>query len=136
MAKEFKAPVSLAECADQLYSTRETRLALATQITELERQEGILRESLIDRLPKSQATGIAGKLVRVTVVNKTVYKADNWETLRAFITKAQKKSPGVWGLLNKAVNQATVKDMVEAGADFKAMGLSKMDVPVLSMNKV
>lgn len=138
MATTPALPKSLAACADMLYSTREKRLALAKQVDALQAQETSLREYLINNLPKSNATGVAGKLVRVSIEDKVVYSVDmehgGWESVRAYITKHQKKNPGVWGLLNKALNQATAKEMIESGA--KVDGIKSMHVPVISMNKV
>lgn len=138
MATKFVIPKSLAACADLLYSTREKRLAMDKEAAALQAQETALREHLINNLPKSNATGIAGKLVRASIENKVVYSVDaehgGWDSIRAYIVKNQKKNPGVWGLMNKALNQGTAKEMAEAGV--KVDGLKALNVPVVSLNKV
>ena len=130
----FKAPKSLAVCADQLFSTRNQRLALQKQVDELASQESILREHLIDNLPKSDATGITGKLVRATIEVKTVYTAKDWDATHDYILKNAKKNPGVWALMNKALNAKGVKEMFESGV--KVPGVETLDVKVVSLNKV
>ena len=130
----FTAPKTLAECGDQLYSTREQRLALQKQVDELQAQETFLREHLINNLPKSNATGVAGKLVRVAIETKTVYQAKDWDLVRGYIKSTATKNPGVWGLLNKALNQATVKEIYESGK--KVPGVDTLEVKVVSMNKI
>lgn len=132
--KDFKPPKSLAACADALYSTREARLALNRQAELLEKQEAILRDHIIDNLPKSQATGVAGALARVTVVTKDVPTVSDWELLRAYITKNQKKNPGVWALMNRSVGVAGVKELWESGVEVP--GVTKLQVKALSLNKV
>lgn len=133
-AVTFTAPKTLAECGDQLYSTREQRLALQKQVDELQAQETFLRDHLINNLPKSNATGVAGKLVRVAIETKTVYTAKDWDAVRLYIKGHATKNPGVWGLMNKALNQATVKEMYEAGK--KIPGVESLEVKVVSVNKL
>lgn len=133
-AVTFKAPKTLAECGDQLYSIREQRLAMQKQVDELQAQETFLREHLINTLPKSNATGVAGKLVRVSIESKTVYQAKDWDAIRLYIKGHAAKNPGVWGLMNKALNQATIKEMYESGK--KVPGIESLEVKVVSMNKL
>ena len=133
-AVTFKAPKTLAECGDQFYSVRNQRLALERQAAELQAQETFLREHLINNLPKSNATGVAGKLVRVSIETKTVYQAKDWDAVRLYIKGNAAKNPGVWGLMNKALNQAAVKELYESGK--KVPGVEAMEVKVVSMNKL
>ena len=130
----FKVPKSLAVCADQLYSTREQRLALQKTVDELQAQETQLREHIIQNLPKSEATGVAGKLVRVAVVDKVVYQVKDWDGVRDYIVKHQKKDPGVWSLMNKALNAKAIGEIWDTGV--RIVGVEPMKVPVLSMNKL
>ena len=130
----FTPPKTLALCADQLYSTREHRLALQKEVDALQSQETSLREHIINTLPKSEATGVAGKLVRVSIAEKIIYQAKDWDGIRAYIIKNQKKNPGVWALLNKAVNAKTAGEMWDAGV--RVDGLEQLKVRTLSMNKV
>lgn len=133
-AVTFTAPKTLAECGDQLYRTREQRLALQKNVDELQAQETFLRDHLINNLPKSNATGVAGKLVRVAIETKTVYQAEDWDAVRAYIKTTSTKNPGVWGLLNRAVNQATAKEIYEAGKTIP--GMKSLEVKTVSVNKL
>jgi len=130
----FKAPKTLAETADQLYNTREQRLALERQAAELQEQETFLREHLINNLPKSNATGVAGKVVRVSIVNKVVYTVKDWDMVRGYIKTNAGKNPGVWGLMNKALNQGAAKEVFESGKLIP--GVEKLEVPTVSVNKL
>jgi hypothetical protein len=131
---KFKLPKTLAECADQLYATRNQRLAIQKDVDVLQAQETALREHIINNLPKSNATGIAGKLVRVAVESKTVFQVEDWDQFRGYLVSHQKKNPGVWGLMNKAANQAGIKELWESGV--KVPGVATLKVPTLSVNKL
>lgn len=133
-APKFKLPKSLAECADLLYTTRKTRLALAKEVEALAAKESALREELINKLPKSQASGIAGKVARASIENKTVYSAKDWDAIHGYILKQHKKNPGVWSLLQRRLGDATCKELFEAGV--KVPGVEAMEVPTVSLNKL
>ncbi len=136
MAKDpsFKMPKTLAACADLLYTTREARYALKKQVEALEANETELREYIIQNLPKSNATGIAGKVARVTVSNKVVAQVADWEKLYEFIAKSYKKNPGVFSLLQRRLGEKTAKEMLDAGK--APPGVTTIEVPVISLNKV
>ncbi len=136
MAKDpsFKMPKTLAACADLLYTTREARYALKKQVEALEANETELREYIIQNLPKSNATGIAGKVARVTVSNKIVAQVADWEKLYEFIVKSYKKNPGVFSLLQRRLGEKTAKEMLDAGK--APPGVKAIEVPVVSLNKV
>ncbi len=130
----FKIPAKLADVADLLHTTRNERLALDRASEELKKREGLLANELINKLPKSNATGIAGKLVRVAIVNKEVVTVADWDVLHDYIIKNAKKNPGVWALMNKAVGVAGVKEMWERGV--AVPGVTKLAVPTVSVNKI
>lgn len=130
----FTPPKSLAACADQLYSTREHRLALQKEVDALAAQESILREHIINNLPKSNATGIAGKVARATIETKTVYQAKDWDAIHGYIQSQYKKNPGVWAIMNKALNAKTLKELADAGRPVP--GVEALDVKIVSLNKV
>lgn len=71
MAK-FKVPTNLAQCGDMLYTTRQRRLVIQKEAEALEAQEKLLREHLINKLPKGKASGIAGKVARVSIYTEPV----------------------------------------------------------------
>lgn len=131
MAKEapFKLPKSLAACADLLYSIREERLALSRQADELEEREKQIKAHIIDTLPKSEATGVAGKLARVTVVTKLVPKTADVEELHAHIKKTDD-----WDLLQGRLSDTAVRARWEAGKTVP--GVEAFQTVTVSINKV
>jgi hypothetical protein len=133
-AKEYKPPKNLAQCADEYYRKREQRLALERQAALVQAEENACREFLINNLPKSQASGIAGKLCRVTVENKTVYQVKEWDKVWGFILNNAKKMPGITGMLQRRINENMVKEMAESGK--VVPGTESVEVPVLRYSKL
>jgi len=127
--KKYKFPKTMAACADRYYELREKRLAMAKEVAAVEAEEKALKDYLINTLPKSEASGVAGKLARVTVVTKAVPQVVNWDDFYKYI-----KRTGEFDLLNKAVS----KTAVEARWDNKKKvpGVEPFTVVTLSVNKV
>ncbi len=130
----FKMPKTLAAAADMLYKTQQERYAIQKKVAELEAIEGAIKARIIDELPKSEATGIAGKMARVYVENKTVVKITDFAAYVLDVATRMKKDPGAVSLLQKRVGETAVKEVWEAGKKLK--GVESMDVPVERMNKV
>jgi hypothetical protein len=133
-ATAIKLPKTLAQCADKLYEVRQQRLALSKQVEAMEREEAALREHLIANLPKSQASGIAGKIARASVETKTVVQVEDWDKLYGYMVKQYGKNKGIFSLLQRRVGDATVKEMWAAGKEVP--GCKPFDVPVVSLNKL
>lgn len=125
----FKIPKTLALCADLLYQTREKRLALQKDVDELASQESQLRDHIINNLPKSDATGVAGKIARATIVMKTVVEVEDWDALYKHVKKT-----GEFELLQKRVASKAVEERWDNKK--KVPGLKPMQVPSVSLNKV
>lgn len=102
---EFKIPETLGACADLLYTTRQARLALAKQVETLEKREAMLKEHIIQTLPKSDSTGVAGRLARVSVVNKVVPRVEDWDKFYAFVKKT-----GDFSLLQRRLGDAAIQE--------------------------
>jgi hypothetical protein len=132
--KPYVIPKTLATCADHLYTTRQERLLLQKQVDELQARETALREHLIQNLPKSQATGIAGKVARATVENKDVVQVEDWDKFHTYVLKQAPKNPGIWAMLQKRVGDAAVKEVLNGGG--KVPGVQMIQIPVVSLNKV
>lgn len=126
---EFKFPKTLAQCADLLYETREARLAIEKQAEELKKREALLKDHLINELPKSQAGGIAGKVARVTITTKLIPQVKDWDSFRAYIKKT-----GSWDLIQKRVSDTAVKERWEAGKEIP--GVEAFQTTGVSINKV
>lgn len=139
---KFVPPKKPANGVDQLYETREKRLGLDRESTVLKETEGNLREWLIETIPKSDATGIAGKLARATVVTKVMPVPEDWSKIYKFIVdtymdhvkKKTGQQDGVFALLNKALNTSTVSEMWEAGKTVPGVG--KFNAKAISLSKV
>jgi len=129
-----KLPKSMAECADMLYTIRQDRYAQNKVVEELKAKEALLVEHLIQNLPKSAATGIAGKVARATVASKTIPQAQDWDKIQAYILANGKKNPGVFSLLQRRLGEATVKEMWDAGKSIP--GVEPFEVKTISLNKL
>lgn len=122
-------PQDLALCADLLYTTRETRLEMDKQVAELKAKETALREHLIENLPVSNATGIAGRVARATVVTKEEPVAEDWDATFEYIRKKK-----AFFLLQKRLSGTAVKEMWADGK--QVPGVGHMIVKSISLNKV
>lgn len=125
----FKLPKSLASCADLLYETKAKRLEVQKIVEELQARETALREHLINNLPKSDATGVAGKIARATVTLKEVPRVEDWDKLWSHIKKT-----GAFEILQKRISSAAVEERWEAGK--KVPGVEKFNAVTISLNKV
>lgn len=132
--REFKPPKNLAQCADMYYQKRDARLALERQAALVQAEENACREFLINNLPKSEASGIAGKLCRVAVENKDTYVVKDWDAVWGFILKNAKKMPGITGLLQRRINTGMAEEMAAGGKPVAGVSVEK--IPVLRVNKL
>jgi hypothetical protein len=131
-APKFRLPATLAGCADRLYELRTQRLALQKQVDALASEEAFLRDYLIENVPKSEATGIAGKLCRVTVVTKEVPQVADWDAFYAAIKKG--KGTEGFALLGRSISKAAIEERWAAGK--QVPGVEPFQVVTLSVNKV
>lgn len=105
-------PKSMAACADMMYDLDR----------EFDRQKAVLdkigerctqmEDHIIMTLPASDATGIQGKKLRVSIgkrINAVLKEgASGWNVLTAYVKKT-----GQFDLLNKSINQAAIKERWE-----------------------
>lgn len=132
MAKKpiaYKLPKTLGKCADALYVTRQERLADQKGVAELSSRETALKEHIIAALPKSEASGIAGKLARVSVIVQPAPQVADWDAFYKHVKKT-----GHFDLLNKALNSAAVQERWDAGK--KVPGVEPFNVVKVSVNKL
>jgi hypothetical protein len=128
-ADKFKTPRTLAAAADRYYELREKRLSLQKAVDLVEEEEKFVKEHLIQHLPKSEASGIAGKLVRVAVVKKMVPQVQDWDKFYAHIKKTNS-----FELLQRRVADTAVKERWDNGK--QVPGVGHFDAITLSMNKL
>lgn len=125
----MKLPKTMGACADLLYSTRQRRLAVQRQVEALEAEESLLREHIIKTLPKSDASGVAGRLARVTVVTNPVPQVKDWARFYAYVKKT-----GRFDLMQRRVATKAIGDMLEAGD--RVPGVEVFKAVTVSINKV
>jgi hypothetical protein len=124
-------PKSLAACADLLYKTREERYALNRQVQALDEKEAALREHLINNLPKSQATGISGKLANAKIELKPVVIIEDWDKFYDYLVKNRKK--GAFAMLQKRIAPRAIEEVWDAGKEVPGAG--RLQVKVVSLTK-
>lgn len=130
MKKEFKLPKTPAACADLLYKTREQRLKLQKEAEELESLEKAIKEFLIDTLPKSDAAGITGKLVRVTIVPKSMPQVKDWDEFWKFV----KSKKGGMHFMQKRISTQAIEELLDSGIEVP--GVEVFNYKSVSLNKV
>lgn len=121
-AKTLKIPKQIGAAADMWWELRLKRLEAQRVVDELQKQETALADHLINTLPKSLAEGVTGKLVTVKVVTGTAPQVEDWDKLYAYIQKNATKNPGVWSLVQRRVNDATVKEIWGSGKAVPGVG--------------
>lgn len=126
---DYKFPKSLGGCADRLYSIRQLRLGKQKEVEALEEEERALREHIINTLPKSEASGVAGKVARVSVVTKKVPQVQDWDKLYAHVKKT-----GAFELLQRRVADGAVKERWDQGKEVP--GVITFNATTVSINKL
>ena len=122
-------PSTVAECADLLWVVREERLFADKTAAKLKEREEAIKAHLIETLPKSEATGVAGRLARVSIVNKIVPQVKDWAKLYAYIAKTKS-----WELLQRRVGEGAVRERWDAGKEIP--GVEHFTAVTVSINKV
>jgi len=130
MDKE-KIPTTLGEAADQLYKLRQKRLEIEKRAEELKEQEKLLREYLLENLPKHGADGIAGKLCRVNIVVKEIPIAEDWDAVHDYVRRNASK--GGFAILQKRLNVSAVREILSSGKTIPGIGI--MEQKDLSVTK-
>jgi len=125
----FKLPKTIGACADLLYTTRANRLLVKKDVDALETQEKALKEHIINTLPKSEASGVAGKLARVAVETSEVNQVEDWDKFYAYIKKT-----GFFHLLGRTIKQEAIDEILASGKQIP--GIKKFSVVKVSCNKV
>ncbi len=128
--KTFKFPKTMGICADKLYQLRQKRLDAQKIVDELAAEERALKMHIIDLLPKSRASGVAGKLARVTVVTREEPQIKDSDAFRKYINRTKR-----FDLAYKMRPAApAIREMWEDGKEIP--GVEKFNVVTISMNKV
>lgn len=126
---KYKFPKALGACADKLFELRNRRLAEQKKVDEIAAEETALKNHIIENLPKSEASGVAGKLARVTVVTKQVPQVKDWDAFYKYVKKT-----GSFDLMQKRLTDAAIKERWEAGKEVP--GVEHFNAVSVSINKV
>ena len=126
---KYKFPKQLAVCADRIYQLREERLAKKREVDELEAEEKALKEHVIKNLPKSEASGVAGKIARVAAITKEVPQVKDWDLFHKHVKKT-----GEFDLLQRRLTDSAIQERWDAGK--KIPGVESFTVVTLSITKV
>jgi hypothetical protein len=134
--------LTLAQCADRLYLVREERLGQDRSSKVLKEEENTLKERIIEELPKSDASGIAGKVARVAVKTDTIQQVNDWTAFYDWVLdeaiKHRRKKTGlehsVFDMFYRAINQSAVEERIERGE--KVAGIGPFKVVKVSITKV
>jgi hypothetical protein len=126
---KYKFPKSMGVCADKLYEVRQKRLAQQKIVDELEAEEKALKEHIINTLPKSETSGVAGKLARVTITSKDVLQVENWDLFYKHVKKT-----GEFELMQRRLSDSAINERWEQGK--KVPGVKSFTVVSISLNKV
>ncbi len=127
--KTYKFPKTMGACADRLYLLKTKRAEAQRVADELKAEESALKEHVIETLPKSEASGVAGKVARVTVINKEVPQVSNWDLLYKHIKKT-----GQFELLGRRLSATAINERWEAGKEVPGVGHFK--ATTISLNKI
>lgn len=103
-----KLPKSLGKCVDLYSEWRAKRLAEKKEVDALETIEKAIKEHIINTLPKGD-TGAVGTNYKGVTYTDTVYVVEDWDKFYTHLKKT-----GEFDLLNRALNQAAVKERVDA----------------------
>ena len=126
---KFKFPKQLGSCADKLYELRQKRLEQQKVVDAIEAEEKALKEHIINTLPKSEASGVAGKLARVTVVTNEVPQVEDWDAFYKHVKKT-----GQFDLLQRRLTDVAIKERWEHGEEIP--GVKHFSAVTVSINKV
>jgi len=126
---KYKFPPKLGACADRLFQLREKRLEDQKKVDAIEAEEKALKEHIIQTLPKSEASGVAGKIARVTVVSKAVPQVKDWDVFYKHVKKT-----GEFELLQRRLTDTAIRERWDAGK--QVPGVESFNALTVSVNKI
>jgi hypothetical protein len=128
--KTYKFPKSLALCADKYYQLRQQRLKLQKEVDAIAAEEQAYKQHLIDNVPKSQATGVQGKVARATIVTKEEPQVEDQDAFRKYMNRTKR-----FGLATKLrPSVPAIRELWEDGKEVP--GVKRFTVVTVSLNKV
>ena len=123
-------PEALGACADLYHQVRDIRLAMDKDVEAVKKRESEIKEHLINNIPKSGNTGVAGLLYRAQIVVKDTVKVADWGVFHSWIRKNDR-----FDLLQKRVAETAAKDWIaETGKPMPGTEIVK--IPDVSITKI
>jgi len=126
---KYKFPKTLGTCADKLFELRNKRLSEQKKVDEIQAEESALKNYIIENLPKSEASGIAGKLARVTIVTKHIPQVQDWDAFYKYV-----KRTNSFDLMQRRLTESAIKERWELGKEIPGVG--HFNVVTVAINKV
>lgn len=127
--KATTLPKTLALCADRLYQLKALKSEAQKVVDGYESEYQALKAHLIASLPKSDASGVAGKTCRVGVVVKLIPTIADWDKFTAYVAKNK-----AWDLIHRRVSTAACAARWDDGK--KVDGIAQESILDLSVHKV
>lgn len=128
----LKIPKSIPAAVDMYWEYNQRRLALQREVDAIEVDEKLLKEHLVQTIPKSNSTGVAGKLASVKVVTKDIPTVTDWDKFYAHIAKNRAK--GAFALLGRRLSDTAIREIWDNGKTVPGVG--HYQAVVLSVSKV
>lgn len=128
-APKLKAPRTLGACADRLYELKALKAQANKAVAAIEAEESFLKEHLINKLPKDDASGVAGRVARVTVMTKLVPSITDFPKLLAFALKTK-----AYDLVQHRANGAAIQARWDAKV--QVPGVDAFRAVTVSLNKL
>lgn len=127
--EDHKIPKTIGECADLLYEVKLKRLAKQKEAEHLEAHEKALQDHIIEQLPKSNASGVAGKTARVSVYTDEIPQVEDWDAFYKFV-----KKNNAFELMQRRLATKSVAERLEAKQ--KIPGVKIFIAKKVSLNKL
>lgn len=104
-------PATLGACADLLYTTRQQRYEIGKQIKTLQALEAALSSKLIDELPKSDSTGVAGSIASVQIVTRKVPTVSDLDKVLEWVDADKKHRSNF--IAPRALNLPALQELID-----------------------
>lgn len=128
--RTFRFPKSMGLCADKYYLLKQKRLAAQKEVNKLVEEEKALKNHIIENLPKSKASGVAGKVARATVVTKEEPVVNNQDAFRKYLNRTKRFDLAQ----NLRPAAPAIRDMWDEGKEIP--GIESFIVVTVSLNKL
>lgn len=116
-----KVPKLLGDCADALYTTRAERLSIKKDVAALEDYEKEIKNYIIDNLPKSNASGITGKVATATIQPKDIPIVEDWDIFGKYLKKT-----GFYHLLQRRLSVEAVNEILDSGKKIPGVAMFRV----------